>query len=355
MSVSEDVILSILVVSHNQKNVISRCLDSLVNQRINGRFEIVVSDDNSTDGTIGIIKSYTSKFSNIRYYTINSDDYDPTIPSERSAVNKANAYMHASGKYVVNVDGDDYLLSDDIYAKQIALLENNPECSLCMQNMTRISDNNPAKVWYWRNNGLKTGDKLDFSAYIRGRYMISNPAFMMRRDLWLKPFELYGKLFNDEYITMHHLQNGNIVYLDRADYMYVQYQHSVDMSYSGDSRLARYALLPFIYCKYFPAHETDFLIGYRNAIITNFKEILSKDKLEISEQVRSFLSQFNGFMFSYLAGDVRKQKISATWRVKTILYFALFLNKFNVSNKHLLHFLRILAEKDHDWQSRFIE
>ena len=44
-------VLSILLITHNQRELLQRCLDSVLAQELRVPFEIIVSDDRSTDGT----------------------------------------------------------------------------------------------------------------------------------------------------------------------------------------------------------------------------------------------------------------------------------------------------------------
>lgn len=342
MNSADNPLLSILVVSHNQERVLPRCLDSIFAQRISVPYEVIVSDDASTDGTPEIIKAYAQKHPNLRYCTINSDDYAPTIPSERSGINKANAYSYARGRYVVNIDGDDYLISDDIYELQLQRLEANPDCAMCMQNMTRINDGDPSgETWIWKCYGFNDGDKFTFEDFERRQQYISNPAFMMRRDEELKPIERYGIMFNDEFITFHHMQMGKVIYLDRSDYMYVHYHGSIDSSYLGYDRMAKYSLLPLIYIYVFPRCETAFLIGYRQKLIEALKGMVARgtDRYTISDQMRAYLKRFDGFLFRYLYDDSLRMKWYARLRVRLTLYYSLLLSKLHVYDSRPLHLL----------------
>ena len=47
---------------YNHKKYISQCLDSLVNQNTDFRYEIIVKDDASTDGTSDIVREYSQKY-----------------------------------------------------------------------------------------------------------------------------------------------------------------------------------------------------------------------------------------------------------------------------------------------------
>jgi len=52
--------VSVLIPMRNEINNAKDCLDSLVNQQGLNNFEIIVLDDESTDGTLGVIKSFSN-------------------------------------------------------------------------------------------------------------------------------------------------------------------------------------------------------------------------------------------------------------------------------------------------------
>ena len=65
MKMNEDISVSILCVAYNQESYIRQCLDSLLMQKTNFGFEILVHDDASTDGTQLIIKEYELRYPDI--------------------------------------------------------------------------------------------------------------------------------------------------------------------------------------------------------------------------------------------------------------------------------------------------
>ncbi len=53
--------ISMIIPAYNEENNIKKCINSLINQEYNGRIEIIVIDDGSTDKTRRILKNYESK------------------------------------------------------------------------------------------------------------------------------------------------------------------------------------------------------------------------------------------------------------------------------------------------------
>lgn len=61
-------IISVIIPTYNRKNLLRKCLEALFNQTYpKEKFEIIVVDDGSTDGTENEIKNLTKQFKNLCY------------------------------------------------------------------------------------------------------------------------------------------------------------------------------------------------------------------------------------------------------------------------------------------------
>lgn len=96
--------LSIIVPMYNSEAYLPKCLDSLLHQDIPlEQYEIILVNDGSPDGCLGLAQQYASRFSNI-----------VVLSQENKGTSGArNTGMHyASGKYICFVDPDDYVLEN---------------------------------------------------------------------------------------------------------------------------------------------------------------------------------------------------------------------------------------------------
>lgn len=234
-------LLSIIIISHNQKEQFRRCIDSILAQDLPFEHEIIVSDDASTDGTWELIKEYESEHPGlVKAYQCNSNDCNPANTSHRSGWNRCNAYPHATGKYIAHVDADDYFRPGaDVYKRQVEALEQHSECSLALSNILKIKDGEDLKkatAWF-DAGGISEGRIITGKELIDEHMFILNQAFVQRRNPEIDPVALYGRRYVDSVITFHHLQFGPIVCVDACDYVYVDYKTSVtgEMSTTHDT------------------------------------------------------------------------------------------------------------------------
>ena len=96
--------LDILLTCYNQKEQIIKTLDSLINQNTKVDYQIIISDDLSTDGSYEKLNEYIKKYNNIKLIQ----------PNEKKCVgnNRNNLIKAITSDYVVFVDGDDPQPSD---------------------------------------------------------------------------------------------------------------------------------------------------------------------------------------------------------------------------------------------------
>lgn len=132
--------VSIRCCAYNHEPYIRQCLEGFVMQKTNFRFEAIVHDDASTDGTAAIIREYAEKYPDIIKPIFETENqYSKRDGSLRRIM---DAHMH--GKYVAMCEGDDYWIDPLKLQKQVDFLEANSDYSLCFHNAVRL--NNRTKI-----------------------------------------------------------------------------------------------------------------------------------------------------------------------------------------------------------------
>lgn len=315
-----------------------RCLDSVLAQKINVPWEVIVSDDRSTDGTkdwvFGQKELWEGKKENlveIKYVFCNSDECNPSTVSERCGWNKLSAYKQARGKYFVNIDADDFLRSDDIYQRQIDMLEAHPECSMCMQRVMSLNEGElfeQGNVWPVHPM-LRDGALIDEEDFILQDLRGLNQSYMIRRHPMDDMQTLYGKWYDDTVITYHHVQYGPVVFLDRADYVWMQYPKSISRNMTTDDSLVAYGLLPLHHAIMIPSLQYLFLKQGLKTMIHMLK--YAPELPQLSPQYHQYLSLKSGFIYNYYTQN--SHGVCGRMRYKAIRALLLVMNRFKLTSK----------------------
>ena len=302
MKENNEIVLSILIISHNQRDLLIRCVESVLKQDLPYSHEIIISDDGSTDGTWEQIMAYASKYPElIKGYQCNSSQFQPNCSSERCGVNKLNAYQHSSGKYFVNLDADDYLICEDVYKKSVELLEEHPECSMCQHRVLHVNDGEDLEKGFSYFQDIPTGTIYKAAYLIANNNMLDvNPGFVIRRNRSVNMELKLGKYFNDRSITYLHLLYGDCIWLNSFGYVYVAYRNAISQytHYQLDELslknnvdiLARIQLIPEwagVFMKYCGIRAVANIYKYRNSNIC----LLNNSKMTFRD--------FEGFTFKY--------------------------------------------------------
>ena len=344
-------ILSILIITHNQRELLKRCLNSVFGQKLNVPFEVIVSDDRSEDGTAEYMielqdqlingKRQITNLTQLVYTRCNSNECDPKNVSERCGWNKLNAYQHARGVYFVNIDADDYLLHDDIYQLQIDMLEAHPECSMCMQDVWQVDDGaSDDKGIRWPSFGRLKNEQILQPRQIISAFRSLNQCYMIRRHPEVDFAGLYGKHFNDIVITFHHLRYGPVVFLDRADYVWVQYKSSITKTLRGDDHEVEYGLLQLYHIRFVPQLAAACLEDGVQDLVHMLKFFAGKNyRWQLTERTQAAFSETPGRIyrvFSHPQSTLCDRMYLRYVRLVTLLY-----NRYKLSNWKYLYGLLI--------------
>lgn len=143
-------LVSVALHSYNQKDWLVECIESILAQDY-PNMEIVVADDGSTDGSQDVLREYEKKYSD-KFVLCFSD-------KNRGIADNCNmALSNCKGKYMAHFDGDDVMLPGKI-SKQVAFMEQNPDCVICYHNMEVFnSDTGDRLGLYYNKKRSMDGD-----------------------------------------------------------------------------------------------------------------------------------------------------------------------------------------------------
>lgn len=334
-----DVILSIVIVSHNQKFFLKRCIDSILYQKINYKYEIVVSDDNSEDGTSELLCDYAKLYPDVfRYFICNSDLCKPSMISERAGYNRFNAYKRARGKYIVHIDGDDYFTSKDILNYQVEILEEHPECTICCQNYRIINDGesiSTARIAF--DSSLFENRVISQHEFIVTFPYIHNSTCCLRRNPNVQFVDDYHIMYDDVDITFLHIGNGAIYLINRADFIYVRYNFSTASKFSRlDQRVSW--LLPVAMSTIAPQCVGSLLRSGISNILSVVN--LAKKNVKLEDATIIHIKKWGAFIFNCFDGNM---SVISKLRLYVLWLWLHFIKRTNIQFDCCFRFLYKLA------------
>src|ERR1051325_2984774 len=109
--------LSVNIITYNHARFIGQTLDSVLNQKCDFDFEIIVGDDCSRDGTTDIVKDYYRRFPEKIKLLVRDQNVG-------SGANARQTLEMCRGEYVACVEGDDYWTDPEKIRLQVEYLVN---------------------------------------------------------------------------------------------------------------------------------------------------------------------------------------------------------------------------------------
>mgnify|MGYP004471132411 FL=1 len=218
--------LSVMVTTYNLRDFVAETLDSILTQKTDFDYEILVGDDGSTDGTIDIVQEYVDKYpKKVFLYVMDRDSDKKYNRISRASRNRLNLLRHAKGEYGTFLDGDDVYNCECKLQKQIELLDA-PEyrnCVACAHNIWKYWDeNNKELMCPWKKQFVASGkdiwrDLMYFhSDTIVFRNIFSNEILCT----------IPQDYFDDNIILYSLLPFGNVLYIPEAMVNYRQVEGS---------------------------------------------------------------------------------------------------------------------------------
>lgn len=114
--------LSVFVVTYNQERYIRQCLESIVAQKADFEYEVIIGDDASIDGTAVICDEFAAKYPQIQVYH---------HPKNLGLLGNWEFVMNkCKGEYIALVEGDDYWIDENKLQRQVDWLDAHPDYTL---------------------------------------------------------------------------------------------------------------------------------------------------------------------------------------------------------------------------------
>lgn len=146
-------LISICSISYNHESFVSETLNSFLMQDSPYPYEILISDDCSSDKTQDIINQYVTKYPNIIKAKLRKKNVG-------MMVNFTENIARANGKYIALCEGDDYWTDKEKLKKQVNFLEKNDDFVITYSDIQAFNENGLLEENYGGASSDLSSEKL---------------------------------------------------------------------------------------------------------------------------------------------------------------------------------------------------
>ncbi|HTW93005.1 MAG TPA: glycosyltransferase [bacterium] len=135
--------VSVSMITYNHERYIAQAIDSVLAQKVDFDYEVVIGEDCSTDRTRSIVESYARQHPDKIRLVLS----ETNIGGNRNGL---RTYSACRGEYTAFLEGDDYWTSPHKLQRQVDFLEQNPKFAICghwVMNVDEVGNPAPRQSW----------------------------------------------------------------------------------------------------------------------------------------------------------------------------------------------------------------
>lgn len=292
-------LVSVFMMAYNHEPYIKTAIETVLCQKTDFDFDLVIGEDCSSDNTREIIKNIANQYPGKFRILIHDKNIGPQA-------NQLAVFEACTGKYIAMCEGDDYWDDTCKLMKQVSFLENHPDYSLSTHNAKVLWESNKRKEKLF--NGTNVKETSDIKDLIQSRWFIPTASMVFKRSFLELPEWLKYIQQGDLAIALLLALKGRIHYLDEPMSIYRKNPTSVGAKTSDAISESRKLDL----LSYFD-YYTNFI----------YHENILKRKKSINENMYYHYLKDSGKIIRYL-------------NINYVIYKLKFLYN-NISNKVFIH------------------
>ena len=133
--------ISLIVATYKNEKTLPRCIDSLVNQKTDIPYEVIVVFDPSPDRTDDIAREYDAKYENVHALEVHT---------RALGAAREQGVAIAKGEFCQFIDGDDYVAPNMVQKMGETIMKTGADVVVCGVNYVRtnrIHKSNIVQLW----------------------------------------------------------------------------------------------------------------------------------------------------------------------------------------------------------------
>ena len=217
--------VSVSIITYQHERYVGRAIESVLQQRVDFPYEVIIGDDFSTDGTREILRQYQQQYPNIIQLVLHPRRYD-NVPGRTN--NITNLYA-CRGQYVALLDGDDYWTSTDKLQTQVDFLDRRPDYALAFHDALKVYDDPaiPDERCSKKYPALQHDNTFTQQDILSGWGFVPTSSIVFRNGLVGEFPEWFWKVIAADYALLIQLtQHGKMKYFCQVNGVYQQHGQS---------------------------------------------------------------------------------------------------------------------------------
>lgn len=300
-------LVSVCCTTYNHRKYIEDALSSFLLQDISLPFEIVITDDASSDGTTDIVRAYANLYPEIIKPLYQSNNRY----SQGESPSLMHTYPRARGMFIAFCEGDDYWLETDKLSKQVLELSLRPQVDLCFHRcIKRVIPEGVIKDSIMADYGDMEKIFTAEEVIAGGGGFIPTPTIFLRASCLPDVFDYYRSnpavVAGDYVVQTMSACRGGALYLPLIGSLYRHgRQGSWTSNLAGDNEFA------YRWCnkilmqvsdmkRYFSVYYNSSFNSYIEKLLLSFsrkRNITFSQKCAIFNSYRDYLSLRSRFLF----------------------------------------------------------
>src|SRR5260221_5067163 len=258
--------LSVVMTTYNHEHFIAQALDSILAQRVNFDYEMVVGGACSADSPRDILMDFHRRYPG-RIVPLLRQHNLGAMPNFEAAV------AACRGQYLAFLEGDDYWACEDKLQRQVDFLDTHPDFAICCHPVRFLDDGASAKADEFRF--LPSGPYI-LEDLLKGNFVMTCST-VLRRDLIPPLPRWFSKMkLGDWPLFALVAQHGKIELMDAVMAVYRVHSGSTWSSLPSTTRLRESARMLRALDKHLGFQYTDVI---RETIARPYLELASTARL----------------------------------------------------------------------------
>lgn len=194
--------VSVLLLSFNQADLIAAAIEGVINQKTNFSFELLISDDCSSDHSRSIIEDYHKRFPHVIKPFFQQENLGPKN-------NDYFLFQKSQGEYLCYCEADDFWCNENKLQMQVEFLDGHPDYGLVHGDVNfHFSDSGKTIEAFNKTNQVKIKSGDIYNELLLGNHYIKTMTVCFRK-----------KILMDHYFTDDYIRSSNWMMIDLSQWL----------------------------------------------------------------------------------------------------------------------------------------